>query len=489
MRSKSRSLRVKLTLWFLLVFSVLQLTLLGGIAVLKAPELRESARAELAKTASDMVESQVITDPLLEQGDLGRYVPVGGAIRAAIVRDERGGILASWQLPEGAELPFTSWEVVLTGPLGAVFTPLSDDEAQPFGASSQLQVLTFPYRALGEPRYLQVVVAESWPRWLAGPLRDLLLVGVPAGTIAALVAAWIIAGRAVAPIRKLSDAARDVSPERLSDRIQVRTSYDEISKLQHELNAALERLEAGYRAQEKFISNVSHELKTPIAVLLTEAQVVRSGASTAERDDFVRRVEDEMRGLGRLVESFLQIAGAGMGGRPMFEPVALHDLLLDAVESSAALAAGRRVALVSHIDESAGAVPDARVSGDAVLLRTMLDNLIRNAVRYSPRGAPVRVELRCDRSFARYAVRDLGPGIPEEAHDQVFARFVRLPREGDDEGGTGVGLAIAAQIAELHGGRIELSNAEEGGCVFVVELPLETQGPDGGRSGETSSSM
>jgi signal transduction histidine kinase len=474
MRSRSRSLRVKLTLWFLAVFSLIQIALLVGLAVLQREELLEAAEARLFELVRGMVESQIAVDPELEEPDLGRFVPPGGRILAAAVRDERGALLGSWQLPEQHGLPFGSWEVVPSGALGPVLSELPPSAARRYERSGRARVLTLPHRVQGEPRYLQAVVREDWRSSLPGPLFELFLKGLPAGTIAALLAAWIIAGRAVAPIRRLSEAARDLTPQRLSERIQVETQDEEIARLQQELNAALERLEAGFRAQEDFLSNVSHELKTPIAVLLAEAQVLRAGGAGSGGEDFVQRVEEELSGLGLLVDSFLQIARAEIGERLPHQAVSPHDLLLEVLESSAARAHRQSVPLLPELDASLDSRPEARILGDPVLLRTLLDNLVRNAIRHSPPRAPVRLSLALDGAKARFLVRDHGPGIPEEAQQAVFERFVRLSRDGEKGSGTGIGLSIAAHIARLHGGHIALANAEGGGCRFTVELPLST---------------
>jgi signal transduction histidine kinase len=304
--------------------------------------------------------------------------------------------------------------------------------------------------------------------------------GIPVALLAALVTSWFIAGRAVAPIQRLSDAARSVSPTSLGERISVETTDHEISKLQTELNSALSRLEAGYRAQEQFISNVSHELKTPLAVLLTETQILHLGQETLERyRGWAERVEEEMKRLAQLVESFLTLTRCDLAsGLVRRDEVVVHDLVLDAIQHSTALAQGRDVHLVPELASSAHDGPHGdgpMVKGDGDLLCTMLDNLLRNAIRFSPEGASVDVRVTMDEDDVCITVRDRGPGIPAEFIDKVFERFFQVPSEVGRQG-SGIGLAIAHNVALLHDGHIAVSNVEDGGCAFVVVLPLSAVG-------------
>jgi signal transduction histidine kinase len=306
-----------------------------------------------------------------------------------------------------------------------------------------------------------------------------LLVGIPVALLAALVTSWFIAGRAVAPIQRLSDAARSVSPTSLGERIQVETTDHEISKLQSELNSALERLEAGYRAQEQFISNVSHELKTPLAVLLTETQILHLGQETLERyRGWAERVEEEMKRLAQLVESFLTLTRCDLAsGLVRKDEVAVHDLVLDAIQHSTALARRRAVHLVPVLASSGGGPhgDGPVVKGDGDLLCTMLDNLLRNAIRFSSEGQSVDVRVTMDEDDVCITVRDRGPGIPDEFIDKVFDRFFQVPSDVGRQG-SGIGLSIAHNVARLHDGHISVSNAPEGGCTFVVVLPLSAVG-------------
>jgi two-component system OmpR family sensor kinase len=258
----------------------------------------------------------------------------------------------------------------------------------------------------------------------------------------------------------------------------VDTTDDEIARLQEELNSALERLEAGFRAQDEFISNVSHELRTPIAVLLTESQVIKlSTQDQARWRAFADQVEEQMQHLGGIVESFLTLTRAGLDQQRLRELVRINDVVLDSVQSCRAYAARHGVPLVPRLVESEDG--EAQVHGDPELLRTMLDNLVRNAVAHSPEGGAVEIEAVAEDGHLVLRVRDHGPGIPPEYLERVFERFVQVPagkraaREGRERrAGTGLGLAIASNVAQLHMGTIRAANNPDGGCTFTVALPL-----------------
>jgi two-component system sensor histidine kinase SenX3 len=259
----------------------------------------------------------------------------------------------------------------------------------------------------------------------------------------------------------------------LRGRIDIDPGDAEIARLQQDLNDALERLERGYRSQAQFLSNVSHELKTPVAVLLSQAQVLRAGGSPEDLTDFAGNVEDEMRTLARLVESLLLLARVGHGKdlvRRVGVPV--NDLVLEAAERSSELARSLDVPLVTNLHLTRDGDNQPEVVGDPELLRTMIENLVRNALRFTPRGEPVDLRVTCRQGEASIRVRDRGPGVPKEHLERIFEHFYQVPGERGRERGTGLGLAIARSVAELHDGRIAVRNLPGQGCEFEVRLPL-----------------
>ena len=471
-----RSLRFKLTVWFVIVFSIIQITLIGAIALVRGEAVQRSLDDSLAKSAELMIDNMLADEGELEPARLRSLVPAGAGFLLYAIRDEDGDVLASHGVPDLAALPFDDWESVPAGPVGNVITPLGPDRAEPLtGVALPLRLVTMPFRYEEELYFLQAAVRDQALERFLGPYTDLVVVGVPVGVVAAMLAAWLIAGRAVSPLRRLAGAVRGVSPTSLGERFHPPTSDEEVSRLADELNSALARLEAGFRAQEQFISNATHELKTPIAVLLTEAQVAALGGGDRDKAfAFIDHAQRELRRLGNLVESLLTLARADILRHWPFAEVAVNDVVLESVQRSVHEAERRRVRLIPSLVEPDDDEPAPAVTGDAWLLQIMIENLVRNGVIHSPRGGSVVVAARRDGASVTIEVRDEGSGVPSEYLDKVFDRFVQVPNRESREG-SGLGLAIASSIARLHQGSIAVHNNPGAGCSFVVSLPLGSE--------------
>jgi len=331
---RGRSLRVKLTLWYFLVFTVIQLGLVGGVVLFRRDVIRRSIDANLRHSAESMVDNVLVSEVEWTGDSLAPLVPAQSNFGFFVIRGgESGETLAEWNVPPGEDVPFSEWESVPAGPVGPVFSELNRETARRLGRGDVgLRMVTVPFRSQGRLYFFQAAVRDDTLERLLGPFFYLVVIGVPLGMIAALHAAWVIAGRAVDPVKRLSRAAKSVSPTSLGERLKVDTTDDEIARLQEEHNSALERLEAGFRGQDQFVSNVSHELRTPIAVLLTESQVMGFGEQDDARwREFAERVEEEMQRLGRIVDSFLTLTRAGLDQHRPSDPVSVNDVLLDSV--------------------------------------------------------------------------------------------------------------------------------------------------------------
>ncbi len=475
MPSRARSLRFKLALWFVLVFFLIQAVLMGGIAVFRRDVISRSSDDSLTNSASSMVDSILNAETEWTEELLVGSVPHESGFVLTALRDEDGYVLTSSGITDLELLRFTPSEWIPAGPIGSAHSTVRGDRAEALvGEPHDLRLITLPFRYEGKLYFFQAAVRDRLWESLLGPFLELAAIGVPVGVLAAAIAAWIIAGRAVAPLNRLTQAARGVSPENLNERFKISSTDEEIGRLQAELNSALERLEEGYRAQDQFISNVSHELRTPIAVLMTQAQVAKMGDRSIEKGyGFVKSSERSMQRLGKIVESFLVLARADFTQSRPTDDVELIDVVLDCVQSCQVLAEQHEVRLIPNFvgvdDSSTGLV----VKGDAELLQTMLENLVRNAISHSSPGDQVELVAENNSSSVRLVVCDSGPGIPDEFLVRVFDRYVRTPDGVSRRDGLGLGLAIAHRIAMLHQGTIAVTNNEERGCSFEVSFPKD----------------
>lgn len=308
-------------------------------------------------------------------------------------------------------------------------------------------------------------------------IRGVLLLIMLIGPVAAAFSGWFIAGIAVAPFERLRQLASRLNPDSAPSSLEAESigASKEVMHLAHELDAARARVAERFAAQERFLSNVSHEIKTPISVILTEAQTLDRAALPPQAAQFVDSVREEMKRLGRLVESFLSLSRIQDGkGLARFQPYAINDLIVDSISNCRKFAAEYRVRMHPILFDQ-DEMLDAAIAGEPDLLRTMLDNLVLNAVRFSPEGGQVRVMARLDAAepdHVAIVVEDDGPGIPPDRIDSVFDRFSQAPNQTRQGRGHGLGLTIALGIAELHNGTIHVHNRTPNGCAFTILLPL-----------------
>lgn len=248
-------------------------------------------------------------------------------------------------------------------------------------------------------------------------------------------------------------------------------SSREMVDLERDLEDARAKLRHAFKTQERFISDVSHELKTPIAVLLTEAQTLSRHDLPQHARKFADSVADEVRRLGSTVESFLTLARVRAGsGLTNMRYVDMNDIVVNSAANCDAMASQYKVQLSPYLLDSE---TPALIAGDQELLRVMIDNLIRNAIRFSPEGGQVMIIVERQDSQCIVHVRDRGTGICEDMIPKLFDRFVQGENESRRGRGHGLGLAIAKGIAELHGGTIRVRNLPEAeGCEFSVQLPI-----------------
>ncbi|TGW07610.1 HAMP domain-containing histidine kinase, partial [Mesorhizobium sp. M2D.F.Ca.ET.145.01.1.1] len=284
--------------------------------------------------------------------------------------------------------------------------------------------------------------------------------------LVAIAGVFVLLGlrRGLTPLIRLRDAVR--SPKRSElDPIEVAGAQSEIRPLVDALNAYMERVRAQMAAQRRFIANAAHQLRTPLALLSTQASyALRENAVDARKEALVALQASSAR-LARLAEQLLTLSRAEPGSRrPRADRIDLTQAARQVLETHAPRAIDRNVDL--GLDET-GAVP---VIGDGTMLREMIVNLVDNALRYTPAGGTVTVKLAAAGGEAVLTVTDDGPGIPADERDHVFERFYRLTGATDE--GSGLGLAIVREVVENASGRITLADGATGGLVVEVRLPL-----------------
>jgi two-component system sensor histidine kinase MprB len=291
---------------------------------------------------------------------------------------------------------------------------------------------------------------------------------VSAGGIALAAAlGTVVARTALAPAGEVSDAAEEVArTQDLTRRIEVRGS-DELGRLAASFNAMMAALERSESAQRRLVADASHELRTPLATLRTNIETLgrRDRIDAAEREQLVADLTDELEEMTELVADVVELARVpGEDGGAAHEDVALDELARDAVERS------RRRARELRFEER---ISPSVVRGDRQRLGRAISNMLDNACKWSPPGDTVEIEV----AGGQVAIRDHGPGFSEEDLPRVFDRFWRSD-EARGKPGSGLGLAIVQRVAEEHGGAARAANANGGGALVSLELPVESDSQD-----------
>ncbi|PYY40969.1 sensor histidine kinase [Curtobacterium sp. MCLR17_043] len=303
----------------------------------------------------------------------------------------------------------------------------------------------------------------------------LLAVGVPVLVLLLVAVTWAVTGRSLRPVERMRTEVETIRAARPDARVEVPDTGDEVARLASTMNAMLDRLERSAESQRRFVSDASHELRSPIASIRQHAEVAVAHPERTEVADLADVVRSEAVRLQDLVTGLLELSRLDEGGIRTRRPVDLDDLALDAVararaRSTAGVAPERDGdAPVVRVDGSA--ISAARVLGDERVLAGVVRNLVDNAVRHA--STRVAVSLTEHDGSAVLTVDDDGTGVPEDERERVFERFVRLDEaRSRDAGGAGLGLAIVRDAVRAHGGETTVVASPLGGARFVVHIAL-----------------
>jgi heavy metal sensor kinase len=295
-----------------------------------------------------------------------------------------------------------------------------------------------------------------------------LAVMLPVALAVSLAAGWFLAGRALAPVEGITQAARRIAEGDLGQRLAVPVAADEIGTLAATFNDMIAKLDASFQQVRRFSADASHELRTPLTVMKGETELALRRPRAPEDYRLVLESNlEEIDRLTRIVDELLFLSRADLGEVKMASlPVRLDELIRDVHKQASVLGQehGAQVSL--------GTLAPATVLGDELRLRELLLNLVDNAVKYSRPGGRVEIVLAAEGGAARLSVSDQGIGIAPDAQARIFDRFYRTNEaRAHAKQGTGLGLSICKWIAETHKGRIEVESRPREGSRFTVVLP------------------
>jgi two-component system sensor histidine kinase CpxA len=284
---------------------------------------------------------------------------------------------------------------------------------------------------------------------------------------------YLLSWYLIKPIVQLRTAARQIAAGDLTARAgaPALSRRDEVAGLMRDFDAMAERLETLLKAQSRLLNDISHELRSPLARLSVALGLARQRAGV-QSTDMLDRIELEAARLNELIGRILTLARLEDGEQLVPQTPVPLDEIVESVSEDAEFEAQERHC---HVHTS---IPEGNweVRGNASLLHSAVENVVRNAIRYTQEGSAVEIELKSETRSAREAVlrvSDSGPGVPSDSLDKLFQPFYRLDdARGRQTGGVGLGLAITERAVRFHGGKVSAFNRPQGGLVIEIRLPM-----------------
>jgi len=470
------TIRIRMTLWYGLVLGAVILVFGTSVYLLMAHQLRARLDAGL---------SQELTGLMEEVEEAKNHTRLQERLRRRFSAHE----LYDYQVasPDGMVI-FKSErlkaETLPSPPVPSSFKRL-DFESVPLGCKDltlgHLGRVRVSSELVPGPDSTVVIQAVTSLASDDHELSELLLILFLAGPLslgAVLGGGYLLAKKALAPVESMARAAGEITAKHLGIRLEVPTPADELGQLATTLNDMIARLERSFEEIRRFTADAAHELRTPLAVLRSEAEVaLRMPRDPEEYRRVIETMLEEVLRLSRLAEQLLSLCREDAGLVPRVrEPVQLGEVFRNVGDHMRAVAEERGLLL------DGASIAPCEVLGDEEQLRRLLFNLVDNAIKFTPKGSvSLRGELR--ENQVRLIISDTGTGISAEHLPHVFERFYRVdPARGQEVEGTGLGLAIGRSIAEAHGGELQIESTLGVGTNVSLTLPFLDRADETGRA-------
>jgi len=469
-----RSIRFRLTLWYAISLAVVLAASGFGLSLYIYNNQISHVDDRLLLIATDVSafnltlhQNPLATDAceqleaFLRQRNWGEYVQI---------LNERGNIACSSTNLKEFSLPLGKLALQNTR-IGIPFLETLDTlEHHP------IRMVTFPVSPQDRNSTLiQVGHSLATIEHEMADLRLTFLLVTPAALLLISLGAWLLAGKALSPVARITRTVRRINAENLSQRLPVEETQDEISELVETFNSMLEDLEGAFRRIKQFSGDASHELRTPLTILRGETEVALRWAKDPEefRKTLASNME-EINRMGRIIEDLLTLAKSESGELPLvLTQFSFCDLIQELYLQARTLAETKRITVGLQLQVT----EEIMLRGDELRLRQMFLNLISNAIKYTVDGGRVDIAVVTDSGFVVISIADTGIGIPEEHLPHIFDRFYRIDEARNrEDGGTGLGLSIVKWIVDAHHGNIRVNSTPGKGSTFTVILPISGPG-------------
>jgi heavy metal sensor kinase len=457
---KSLSIQVRLTAWYLLSLAIIVALFAGGSWLALKASMYHSVDRDLRYRIATVI-------PFIESHSLNTREQ----FERAFANSADSSIVGVFVQITDDQLALLYQSEVLASHRVPLMPP-----GRPDGSVSIMTAGEggWPVRVAG--RHM-VVGGRGLTVYVVEPLRDLLsslreyslylALLVPAVLILTATAGYWMSRRALAPVENIRKEAEAIDPADLTTRLRVPPTDDELARLALTLNAMLSRIEAGFRSIERFTADASHELRAPLALIITAGDVsLRRERSREELAETLRKIVREARHMSKLVESLLALARGDVQRQASVpEPMDLAGMLGELCGELGAAAHEKGLTLTASIPDH-----EVPVMGESTNLRRLFLILLDNAIKYTEAGS-ITLTLQSENPLVKVIVADTGIGIERDALPHIFDRFWRADKvRSRAEGGAGLGLSLAAQIVQQHGGAISVESELGSGSKFVVEL-------------------
>jgi heavy metal sensor kinase len=463
---KKLSIRLRLTLSYLLIFAVAQLIFGLGMWVILRHNLYDIADdtlegqiddalhfleaqhkdASLAKLQEEVGEAYILEhsgDYLQIQEEQGQWI-----YRAAFLEKNNASIATSHELQ----------------------SPLYEDRKL---AGRHIRFLSEIVEVNGRRFIVQTgIPVGDIVRTLHYFQQNLLLSALVVLFLASGVGFWL-SRRALAPVDAITRTARSINAGNLNSRLEKLNTGDELQRLSDTLNDMLSRIESSFQRVSQFTADASHELRTPISLMRTEAEIaLRKSRDEGEYQEALRHILAEAERTSTLIEKLLSIARADAGRESLdIRPMNLKETMQKVVNDWRQVVTAHRLNFTQNILDK-----DLFIAGDRTAVVRLANILLDNAVKYTPAGGSIEIALQQSNENAVFTVKDTGIGISNDDQPKIFERFYRADKARSRElGGTGLGLAIALWIVEQHRGSITVKSSFGNGSRFVVLIPLHLE--------------